>query len=190
MQRTAAAVDVETGAREREPEDQLAHPIRGQLERTNAVNLPPAEPLATPLSHIGQLAPQSLQRLLMMGSDLQAEAPPPMHPSIEPRAADVSVPLSVVIGRSKDRGNPRRPGALRGVESGNNPAGTDAMHMTHLIVMPCSAPGCTALVDMIAAAKAARADGRLRLRRGDGCSAKSCASRWPSRVSLILAMGH
>ena len=89
----------------------------------------PATRATAPLSRIGQLALQSLQRLHQLGSDLQGEGPAPVHSSVDPRTADVKVPLSVVLGRSVDRGNPRRPGAMRGVETGNNPAGTNAMHI-------------------------------------------------------------
>ena len=134
------------------------------------------------MSAVAQLLLQSLQRLQELGATHDGSVPPSLGPSVATRAVDVRIPLSEVVGRSSDRGNPRRPGAMRGVGSGGNPDGTDAMNAVHHVVMPCSRRGCAALVDRVSAIKAARADGRERLRAGDGCAGRRCAARWqPAR---------
>ena len=140
-----------------------------------------ARTTARPATLMEQLAHRSVQRLRDL---MDADGTLQLHPQVDARAADIRVPLSVVRGRDMDRGNPFRPGAMRRAGTGNNPAGTEAMHAVHRLLMPCSAKGCTALVDRVAAIKSANADGRSRLRDGDGCGASGCSDSWqPSQFA-------
>ena len=93
------------------------------------------------------------------------------------RADDVDVQFAE--GPRSNRGNPNRPETMRGVGTGGNPAGTDAMNQLRRVLMPCGTTGCTALVEKFAAAKQANAATRETLGPSDGCAGKQCTlGRW------------
>ena len=91
------------------------------------------------------------------------------------RADDVDVQFAE--GPRSNRGNPNRPEAMRGVGTGGNPAGTDAMNQLRRVLMPCGTTGCTALVEKFAAAKQANAATRETLARPE---------RWLRREAVHL----
>ena len=57
-----------------------------------------------------------------------------------------------------------------------------ALRLAHGQTLVCLAPGCTALVDLQAARRCARASGRDAFEPGDGCASPACsACSWPAR---------
>lgn len=134
----------------------------------------------------------SLQRLQRLGGGWPINADQlNMQPDITPRLTDLPVAISAVIGRADNRGNPRRPGAMRDVGTGYNPKGTDAMNIAHCTVVRCSTPGCPALVSRVHAGVTARASGRETLRGGDGCNSHVCSELRGVRFQpLLFASGQ
>ena len=74
-----------------------------------------------------------------------------------------------------NRGNPNRPGAHPGVGTGNAPGCHTALRLAHALTFQCPAPGCKALVNLLAAKRQARAAARNRHTPGDGCASKTCS---------------
>ena len=120
-------------------------------------------------SRMRTLALASIKRLAIM---VPAESG--LATDVPTRPADVELSTTNVLGRT-NRGYPRRPGAMRGVRTGNNPKGTEACASVHRLLIPCSRALCDALVPRIFAIKAARAAGRDMLCDGDGCMSRICS---------------
>ena len=160
-------------------------------ERRDAEEHRHADPLrAHEGSKMQRLARDSLlrlHRLAAQGASTAGDNVLDMRADAPRRDQAVHLAISNVLG-VENRGYSRRPGAMRGVGTGNNPKGIEACSMVNSLLVPCSTDGCQALIPWVAAIAAARADGRERLRDGDGCGSAVCVAlkggRWqPTQVS-------
>lgn len=61
------------------------------------------------------------------------------------------------------------------VGKGNAPGTREALRRSHTLVMVCCAKGCAAFVDLQAARRAARKNGRSTFASGDGCASRVCS---------------
>ena len=115
----------------------------------------------------------ALDRLLALPRGKQAAAP---LFGLSPDAAigAVDVETSLWEGSYPDRGNPWRPGAMRGVGHGYNPNGTDTMQFLRKVLFVCSREDCAALVCRYSAAMDAKRDQTQSILAGDGCTAWRC----------------
>lgn len=88
---------------------------------------PPLRPLPLVLatSRMEKLTHSSLRRLQQL---MDADGLLNTDSQVEARDTNLRIPVSVVSGRTMNRGNPYRPDAMRRAGSGYNPAGTGAMN--------------------------------------------------------------